>query len=72
MQQIQASSNAELLEGATDGKVKKSRPNTRVGDFAGHAQIMANKAGLFVPEEHNVYGSTPLHVDSQVGKVRPA
>lgn len=73
MQQIQASSNAELLEGATDGKVKKARPNTRVGDFDGDRLIKANKAGLFVPgSDHNPYGSIPMDSDAWVGKVRPA
>lgn len=73
MQQIQASCNGELFEGATDGKVKKSRPNTRVGDYHGDALIMANKAGLSVPgAQQNPYGATPLTQDSGPGKVRPA
>lgn len=62
MQQIQASCNAELFEGATDGKIKKVRPHTRVADFAGDAMIRDNKAGLFVPSSgaFNPYGPTPL------------
>lgn len=72
MQQINASCNEELFEGATDGKIKKVRPNTRVRDYPGNAMIVDNKAGLFVPGEgHNPYGSTPLD-HQQYAPRRPA
>lgn len=62
MQQIQASCNAELTEGMTDGKIKKVRPHTRVADFAGDEMIRRNKAGLYVHSSGglNPYGATPL------------
>ena len=40
------SENAELLEGATDGKYRKRRPNTTVAPGQGDQTVMQNRAGL--------------------------
>ena len=40
------SENAELLEGATDGKYRKARPNTTVIKGQGDQTVKANRAGL--------------------------
>jgi hypothetical protein len=40
------SSRASLLEGATDGKYRKVRPDTTVVDTAGNAKIEADRDGL--------------------------
>lgn len=40
------SQNQDLLEGATDGKYKKRRPNTVVQRGAGDQTVQANRAGL--------------------------
>jgi hypothetical protein len=40
------SENQGLLEGATDGKYRKARPNTQVQPGAGDQTVKANRAGL--------------------------
>lgn len=40
------SMNAGLKEGATDGKYRKVRPNTEVGDTKGHEVTMDNRQSL--------------------------
>jgi hypothetical protein len=40
------SMNESLSEGSTDGKYRKVRPDTQVGDFAGHEKIVDNKQSL--------------------------
>lgn len=40
------SPNAELLEGATDGKYRKRRPNTTVAPGMGDQIVQANRADL--------------------------
>lgn len=40
------SENASLREGATDGKYKKRRPDTTVGDVAGDAKLRADRGTL--------------------------
>lgn len=40
------SENAELLEGATDGKYRKRRPNTTVASGMGDQKVQQNRAGL--------------------------
>jgi len=40
------SQNAELLEGATDGKYRKRRPNTTVQPSAGDQTVVKNRASL--------------------------
>lgn len=40
------SPNAEMLEGATDGKYRKRRPNTTVIPGMGDATVMKNRADL--------------------------
>jgi hypothetical protein len=40
------SENAELLEGATDGKYRKRRPNTTVDAGMGDQLVVKNRAGL--------------------------
>jgi hypothetical protein len=40
------SENAELLEGATDGKYRKRRPNTTVAPGQGDQTVIQNRAGL--------------------------
>lgn len=40
------SDNQSLLEGATDGKYRKARPNTTVQPGAGDQTVKANRAGL--------------------------
>jgi hypothetical protein len=43
---ISRSQNAELLEGATDGKYRKVRPNTTVAPGTGESATLANRRGL--------------------------
>ena len=40
------SENSELLEGATDGKYRKRRPNTTVAAGMGDQTVQKNRAGL--------------------------
>ncbi|NBW13235.1 MAG: hypothetical protein EBR82_35015 [Caulobacteraceae bacterium] len=40
------SENKSLLEGATDGKYRKRRPNTEVQPGMGDQTIVQNRAGL--------------------------
>lgn len=40
------SMNESLVEGATDGKYRKIRPNTEVADIAGHEKTMDNRQML--------------------------
>ena len=40
------SENASLKEGATDGKYRKSRPNTTVAPGMGDQIVKKNRAGL--------------------------
>lgn len=40
------SQNAEMLEGATDGKYRKRRPNTVVAPAMGDQLVAKNRAGL--------------------------
>lgn len=40
------SQNASLIEGATDGKYRKKRPDTEVYDVQGNALTEANRNGL--------------------------
>jgi len=40
------SENADMLEGATDGKYRKRRPNTTVAAGMGDEKIQQNRAGL--------------------------
>lgn len=40
------SENAEMLEGATDGKYRKRRPNTTVDPGMGDQTVIRNRAGL--------------------------
>jgi hypothetical protein len=43
---ISRSQNAELNEGATDGKYRKRRPHTTVQPGAGDELVQKNRAGL--------------------------
>lgn len=45
------SMNESLKEGATDGKYRKVRPDTEVGDYSGNEQTLDNKQSL-----HPFYG----------------
>ena len=45
------SMNASLNEGSTDGKYRKVRPDTEVGDIAGNEKTIDNKQTL-----HPFYG----------------
>lgn len=40
------SQNADMLEGATDGKYRKRRPNTTVAAGMGDQKVQQNRAGL--------------------------
>jgi hypothetical protein len=40
------SQNSDMLEGATDGKYRKRRPNTTVAAGMGDQQVVKNRAGL--------------------------
>jgi hypothetical protein len=40
------SQNADMLEGATDGKYRKRRPNTTVDAGMGDQAVTQNRAGL--------------------------
>jgi hypothetical protein len=40
------SENASMLEGATDGKYRKRRPNTTVEPAQGDELVVKNRAGL--------------------------
>lgn len=40
------SQNADMLEGATDGKYRKRRPNTTVAAGMGDQTVVANRADL--------------------------
>lgn len=59
------SMNAGLNEGATDGKYRKVRPDTEVGDALGHEKTVDNKQTL-----HPFYGygfaTTEFPNDSKV------
>ena len=63
------SMSAELTEGATDGRLQKVRPNTRVADFAGDAMIRENKRHLSAEPLSRVRDLTEF---DHVAKVRPA
>lgn len=43
---ISRSQNAELSEGATDGKYRKRRPNTTLAAGMGDQLVVKNRAGL--------------------------
>lgn len=43
---VSRSQNAELNEGATDGKYRKRRPNTTVAQGMGDQDVVKNRAGL--------------------------
>lgn len=43
---ISRSMNGEMLEGATDGKYRKRRPNVRVARGLGDEIVMKNRADL--------------------------
>lgn len=43
---VSRSQNADMLEGATDGKYRKRRPNTTVAPGMGDQTVVANRAGL--------------------------
>jgi len=43
---ISRSQNAELNEGATDGKYRKRRPNTTVAAGMGDQEVIKNRSGL--------------------------
>ena len=43
---ISRSQNAELDEGASDGRYRKARPDTTVTDLLGDGQTAANRASL--------------------------
>jgi hypothetical protein len=40
------SENKSMLEGATDGKYRKRRPNTTVAPGKGDEKVVQNRAGL--------------------------
>jgi hypothetical protein len=40
------SQNADMMEGATDGKYRKRRPNTTVAPGMGDQTVMNNRSGL--------------------------
>lgn len=40
------SQNADMLEGATDGKYRKRRPNTTVAQGMGDELVVKNRGGL--------------------------
>jgi hypothetical protein len=43
---VRRSPNADMLEGATDGKYRKARPNTTVAAGMGDQKVKANRADL--------------------------
>lgn len=43
---ISRSQNADMLEGATDGKYRKRRPNTTVAPGMGDQKVIENRSGL--------------------------
>jgi hypothetical protein len=43
---ISRSQSADMLEGATDGKYRKRRPNTTVTPGMGDQKVVQNRAGL--------------------------
>lgn len=43
---VSRSQNADMLQGATDGKYRKRRPNTTVAPGMGDQAVVANRAGL--------------------------
>lgn len=43
---VSRSQNADMLEGATDGKYRKRRPNTTIAPGMGDQTVVANRAGL--------------------------
>ena len=43
---ISRSQNADMLQGATDGKYRKRRPNTTVAPGMGDQTVVANRSGL--------------------------
>lgn len=45
------SMNESLKEGSTDGKYRKVRPDTQVGDLQGHEETVDNRQSL-----HPFYG----------------
>lgn len=40
------SQNEDMLDGATDGKYRKRRPNTKVAPGMGDQTVVQNRAGL--------------------------
>lgn len=62
------SMNASLNEGSTDGKYRKVRPDTEVGDFLGNEKTLDNKQTL-----HPFYGyGFATSETPDAGKVNPA
>lgn len=63
------SMNESLAEGATDGKYRKVRPDTTVGDIQGHEDTLDNRQSL-----HPFFGygfstsETPAEVRINPGK----
>lgn len=43
------SQRKDLLEGATDGKYRKARPDTAVVPGSGHEEILADRSHLHAP-----------------------
>ncbi len=58
--------NAELNEGATDGKYRKRRPNTTVSKGMGDQTVVKNRAGLHPYMNYGFINS------EETNKVNPA
>lgn len=58
--------NAELNEGATDGKYRKRRPNTTVAPAMGDQDVVKNRAGLHPYMNYGFINS------EEAAKVNPA
>jgi hypothetical protein len=60
------SDNSSLLEGATDGKYRKRRPNTEVDPGQGDQDVVKNRAGLHPYMNYGFINS------EETNKVNPA
>lgn len=59
------SMNEELLEGTTDGKYRKVRPNTTVTDIQGHEKTLDNRQMLH-PFSGYGFATTEAPADARV------
>lgn len=62
------SMTSELIEGTTDGKYRKSRPDTTVAPGMGDHLVRANRESLLADKSYG-YPTTEYHAKVSPGKV---